>query len=525
MTPSSMDLSNMEQLQNSKIQLHVQPSERTYDELTNAEKIHEGCDIKATKIVLQGLPQDIYNMVTHHSKAKDIWDRVKLLIQGSELHCRNIIYVVCMIGVSLCIHYFSVRGGRHLLYYIQFAQFINDMHTIGMTMQPCQVNTKFINHLQREWSKFVTDVKLAKDMHNTNFDHLYAYLRQHEAHANEVRLMRQRFLDPLAIVANTYNSSPSYTNQTQYHQQLSPIAQQYYSPPAPQQHSNDVPIVHQLSYQAPVVNHSLVVVSSFLPYNDPIASLNKAIAFISITFASRYPLTNNQLRTSSNPRNQTTIQEGRVTVQTVQGRQTQGYAGSGARSNATCTRMNRNGGTNIACQTKVVWCYKCHEEGHMARQYNDDIVTTVQAYQEIPTPGIFQTNDLDAFDSDCNEAPSASAILIAKLSAYDSDQYLNETENAVVQDTNSSAQQDAMLMSVIDEMSIQVAKWVIVDRNAKFADFEKQIQTLKLQLSATVESHKTLSTTVDVLKQESKVKEDKYLDDIIDLEKKKKALC
>ncbi|GJR15207.1 hypothetical protein Tco_0797859 [Tanacetum coccineum] len=163
---------------------------------------------------------------------------------------------------------------------------------------------------------------------------------------------------------------------------------------------------------------------------------------------------------------------------------------------------------------------------------NDDIVTTVQASQEITTPGIFQTNDLDAFDSDCNEAPSASAILIAKLSAYDSDvlseQYLNETENAVVQDTNSSAQQDAMLMSVIDEMSIQVAKCnegVIVDRNAKFADFEKQIQTLKLQLSATVESHKTLSTTIDVLKQESKVKEDKYLDDIIDLEKKKKALC
>ncbi|GJW79102.1 hypothetical protein Tco_0140784 [Tanacetum coccineum] len=65
---------------------------------------------------------------------------------------------------------------------------------------------------------------------------------------------------------------------------------------------------------------------------------------------------------------------------------------------------------------------------------------------------------------------------------------------------------------------------IIVDRNAKFADFENQIQTLKLQLSATVESHKTLSTTVDVLKKESKAKEDKYLEEIIDLEKKKKAL-
>ncbi|GJW43328.1 hypothetical protein Tco_0072127 [Tanacetum coccineum] len=59
--------------------------DRRYDELTNAKKIHEACDIKATNIVLQGLPQDIYNLVNHHKEAKDIWDRVKLLIEGSEI--------------------------------------------------------------------------------------------------------------------------------------------------------------------------------------------------------------------------------------------------------------------------------------------------------------------------------------------------------------------------------------------------------------------------------------------------------
>ncbi|GJX86791.1 retrovirus-related pol polyprotein from transposon TNT 1-94 [Tanacetum coccineum] len=52
--------------------------DRTYDELIDAENIHEACDIKATNIVLQGLPQDIYNLVNHHKEAKDIWDRVKL---------------------------------------------------------------------------------------------------------------------------------------------------------------------------------------------------------------------------------------------------------------------------------------------------------------------------------------------------------------------------------------------------------------------------------------------------------------
>ncbi|GJZ35338.1 hypothetical protein Tco_0581155 [Tanacetum coccineum] len=100
-------------------------------------------------------------------------------------------------------------------------------------------------------------------------------------------------------------------------------------------------------------------------------------------------------------------------------------------------------------------------------------------------------------------------------------QYLKETKNAVVQDTSSFAQQDAVIMSVIEEMSNQVAKCNEVD---KVADFENQIHSLKQQLNATVESHKTLSTTVDVLKMESKAKEDKYLYEITDLEKKNKAL-
>ncbi|GJV42994.1 hypothetical protein Tco_1427530 [Tanacetum coccineum] len=42
--------------------------------------------------------------------------------------------------------------------------------------------------LPPEWSKFVTDVKLVKDLHTTKFDQLHAYLEQYKLHANEVRL-------------------------------------------------------------------------------------------------------------------------------------------------------------------------------------------------------------------------------------------------------------------------------------------------------------------------------------------------
>ncbi|GJW39806.1 hypothetical protein Tco_0065651 [Tanacetum coccineum] len=66
------------------------------------------------------------------------------------------------------------------------------MNIYKMPLEQFQVNTKFLNTLPDEWSKFVTDVKLVKDLHTTNVDQLHAYLHQHERHANEFRLMHER---------------------------------------------------------------------------------------------------------------------------------------------------------------------------------------------------------------------------------------------------------------------------------------------------------------------------------------------
>ncbi|GJV04130.1 hypothetical protein Tco_1337699 [Tanacetum coccineum] len=56
-----------------------------YAELTEQEKLQDDCDVQALNIVLQGLPPDVYSLVNHCQAAKDIWDRVKLLMQGTEL--------------------------------------------------------------------------------------------------------------------------------------------------------------------------------------------------------------------------------------------------------------------------------------------------------------------------------------------------------------------------------------------------------------------------------------------------------
>ncbi|GJT91155.1 uncharacterized mitochondrial protein-like protein [Tanacetum coccineum] len=87
------------------------------------------------------------------------------------------------------------------------------------------------------------------------------------------------------------------------------------------------------------------------------------MSFMSTVITSYFPTTNNQLRNSSNPRQQATIHDGRVTVQPVQGRQSSFAAGtSGTRAN-----ISRTGGDNSG-QQRVVKCFNCQGEGHMARQ-------------------------------------------------------------------------------------------------------------------------------------------------------------
>ncbi|GJS14790.1 retrovirus-related pol polyprotein from transposon TNT 1-94 [Tanacetum coccineum] len=151
---------------------------KKYAELSATEKIQADCDLKATNIILQGLPSNIYSLVNHHRVAKDLWEKVQLLMQGESIH----------------------------QYYLRFTQLINDMNIYKLKMEQFQVNTKFLNSLPPEWSKFVTDVKLVKDLHTTNFDQLHANLEQHELYANEVHLMHERTKVVLMANLSSYGS-------------------------------------------------------------------------------------------------------------------------------------------------------------------------------------------------------------------------------------------------------------------------------------------------------------------------------
>ncbi|GJR99456.1 hypothetical protein Tco_0315965 [Tanacetum coccineum] len=66
--------------------LHLGPElPRVYSNLSPEDKDRYNADIRATNILLQGFPKDIYPLINHYTDAKDIWDKVKMLLEGSKL--------------------------------------------------------------------------------------------------------------------------------------------------------------------------------------------------------------------------------------------------------------------------------------------------------------------------------------------------------------------------------------------------------------------------------------------------------
>ncbi|GKA63119.1 hypothetical protein Tco_0762725 [Tanacetum coccineum] len=255
--------------------LHLGPERaRVYSDLSPEDKDRYNADIQATNILLQGLPKDIYTLINHYTDAKDIWDNVKMLLEGSELTKED-----------------------------------------------------------RESQLSVTAVKLNRGLRDSNYDQMYSYLKQHEAY--------------------------------------------YYS-----QSSTTPPSIHLQPYF--VDNTQLDLVLS--PTDNLIENLANTLALLTQSYKTYLPQTNNQLRTLSNARNQATVQDGRVVVQNVQGRQNRGqgnnargtgaagyggahnrvgnYTGASGYGGAQNRVENANPG-----QARQIKCYNRNSIGHIARNY------------------------------------------------------------------------------------------------------------------------------------------------------------
>nr|GEW24152.1 hypothetical protein [Tanacetum cinerariifolium] len=300
-----------------------------------------------------------------------------------------------------------------------------------------KVNTKFLNTLPPEWSKFVTDVKLVRDLHTTNVDQLHAYLGQHEYHANEVRLMHERTSDPLALVSqHQLNRSTFQHHQQSYHQpqfqqqastyQTSPYATSYHTP----QYVSQAPSLSNLSISYPLndisstVNHNAYMASSSIPQVD-------------------YAPTVPQHSEFSSP-------------ETGLGRQNSMPAGS--------SRPFASGSGGASGKQWVIVCYNCKDPRVAESSSNQNVITTNAAYQ---------ANDLDAYDFDCDELKSAKIALMANLSHYESD---NLAEERVLKE-----QQNDDKASVSSEhfLEIETLKHTLSDHLKEKKSLEQKITLLK----------------------------------------------
>ncbi|GJU90557.1 hypothetical protein Tco_1302980 [Tanacetum coccineum] len=278
--------------------------------------------------------------------------------------------------------------------------------------------------LPPEWSKFMTYVKLVKDLHTTTFDQLHAYLEQHELHANEVRLLRERNQDPLAffspsqygLIHPTQHYSSTYPSQPQFNHSSVPPSYPYQS-----QMNHQTSYVPQIAYQSPQVTtqpmtespivDSGFVVPVFSPGDDLITCLNKAMAFLTAVASLRGDRVKVIL-----------VLVIRVML-LVLGKTMQ--ADKQRLLNATTVKV------------KDIWQGNALSLSDQGMQHDLGVPDGQAVQTIIPNNAAFQTEDLDTYDSDCDDISNAKAVLMGNISNYGSDvilevphskTYLNDME-------------------------------------------------------------------------------------------------
>ncbi|GKD61161.1 hypothetical protein Tco_1298670, partial [Tanacetum coccineum] len=241
--------------------------------------IQADCDIKATNIILQGLPPEVYALVSNHKVAKELWERIQLLMQGTSLTKQE---RECKLYDEF--DKFAYKKGETLCdFYLIFSLLLNDMNIYNMKLEQFQVNTKFLITLPPEWSKFVTDVKLVRDLHITI---QLVEVRMNPVvliHANEVGLMHERNSDPLALVVTQQMTQSPYQNHqnlfqnTQFQQQVSSFQSPQYG--SPYQSSTPLSITYPSNEYRSSIHHNVYSPSSSIPQLEYAPLVNQQSEF------------------------------------------------------------------------------------------------------------------------------------------------------------------------------------------------------------------------------------------------------
>nr|GFA61047.1 hypothetical protein [Tanacetum cinerariifolium] len=274
-------------------------------------------------------------------------------------------------------------------------------------------NLKFLNNLQPEWKRHVTIVRQTKNIHETDFTQIYDFLK-----------MNQEEYSPTTIIShhNKYNPQPS-------------LNQNFMQPP----------------------------MTSLEDINDPTEAMNTTLILFAKAFQLFAPTNNNQ-RTSSNPRNRQLAQPNQQGFNTWQNGGIQGVHNAGMQSGGNQNRLvvvpgiaNQSGtGNVVAARAEVTGnvnqarCYNCRGVGHISRnctarprRMDAAYLQTQRLIAQKEEAGIqLQAEEFDfmvaAGDLDKIEEVNANCILIMNLQQASTSS--TQHDRAPVYDTDGSAE-------------------------------------------------------------------------------------
>nr|GEV13113.1 copia protein [Tanacetum cinerariifolium] len=205
---------------------------------------------------------------------------------------------------------------------------------------------------------------------------------------------------------------------------------------------------------------------------------------------------------------------------------------------------------NNSGKQRIVVGYNCKGEGHMSKQCTKPKRKRDEAWFKdkyvITNNAAYQADDLDAYDSDCDDINSSKIVLMANLSHYGS----NNLAEAAVHNSNFPVQQDALILSVIEQLKTQVVNCTKINQDNKSvnetltAELERykdqvrifkegnnadkesdscvqsmKINNLKKTLSEYLKEKESLKQTVTLLKNDFQKEESRKIDRELALEK------
>ncbi|GKB18874.1 retrovirus-related pol polyprotein from transposon TNT 1-94 [Tanacetum coccineum] len=442
----------------------VDPIHPTVPMLESLSKMTEGnkkqyiADVRVINYLLQAIANDIYNSVDASKEGKSL----------DSMHER-------------------------------LTTLVNIMDRNNVRPIPVAINTKFLNCLQPKWSKYVTMVRHNQTGTAVSYDVLYDQLVQFKPHFLSSRAKKAaKNHDPLALIAHSnVSSSHSHANSS-------------YSP------------------QPYNVTHPLLVVDYDDEYqgelqgNSQEDKLTTAMMLLAQEISQKFSTpTNNRY--------------GRNANNNAERNKTQGFNASDE-SNQIIQHVPRTESTPGKAN---VQCYNCNEKGHYARECQKPKVHDSKYFREQMLLAIKDeaesnlSNEENDFMLDTSYGEDLEELTAAVHTSSKVHEQVSHGKRKTIIQTTDDDQIDSNI--IFDDLFVE-NNGGTSEHDSTAHDEYCEIQMLAYNVQREAENHKRLNNELkkekDLLQRELetfkdrlekkafKEREDRYLDDILDLEEK-----